>query len=196
MCLKPMEKLWFCTISVYEFCVISFDPSYLGLVLSLRDVEFSSRPRCPEVALNYFALTDSVSRGRCGIFASMRFVSSFLLLKSGRSVGLRVFVWIVLMRRLRCPEVGVGILNLTSGHLRRDFELHVCLYFPWKTNNLHRFPSDFAFSDFVFQCTQHTQDARDIQGGQGIQDIQDTQHARDTRRLRDARSTHRIRDAI
>ena len=90
----------------------------------------------------------------------------------------------------------MGIPTLTSGHLRRDLELHVCLYFPWKTNNLHRFPSDLAFSDFVFQCTQHTQDARDIQGGQGIQDIQGTQHARDTRRLRDARGTHRIRDAI
>ena len=121
----------------------------------------------------------------------------FLLVVEFWSVlGLRVFVWIVLLRRLRCPEVGVGIPNLTSGHLRRDLELHVCLYFPWKTNNLHRFPSDLAFSDFVFQCTQHTQDARDIQGGQGIQDIQDTQHARDTRRLRDARGTHRIRDAI
>ena len=111
-------------------------------------------------------------------------------------MGLRAFVWIVLLRRLRCPEVGVGIPNLTSGHLRRDLGLHVCLYFHWKTNNLHRFPSDFAFSDFVFQCTQHTQDARDIQGGQGIQeDIQDTQHARATQRLRDARGAHRIRDA-
>ena len=111
-------------------------------------------------------------------------------------MGLRAFVWIVSLRGLRCPEVGVGIPTLTSGHLRRYLELHVSLYFPWKTNNLHRFPSDFAFSDSVLQCSQHTQDARDIQGGQGIQDIQGTQHARDTRRLRDARGTHRIRDAI
>ena len=170
--------------------------SYSGLVLSPSAVEFSSEPCCPEVPWNFFALKFSVSRGRCGIIASMRFVSSFLLLKSGRSMGLRAFVWIVSLRGLRCPEVGVGIPNLTSGHLRRDLELHVCLYFPWGTNNWHRFPPDVAFSDFVFQCTQHTQDARDIQGGQGIQDIQDTQHARDTRRLRDARGTHRIRDAI
>ena len=106
--------------------------SYSGLVLSRRAVEFSLEPCCPEVPWSSFALKFSVSRGRCGIIASMRFVSSFLLLKSGRSMGLRVFVWIVLLRRLRCPEVGVGIPTLTSGHLRRDLELHVCLYFPWE----------------------------------------------------------------
>ena len=67
---------------VYGFCVIVFDPSCPGLVLSLRDVEFLSGSRRLEVPLNSFALKFSVSRGRCGIIASMRFVSSFLLLKS------------------------------------------------------------------------------------------------------------------
>ena len=95
---------------------------------------------------------------------------------------------------LGVPERSIS--KPTSGHLRCDPDLLVCLYFPWGTNNLHRFPSEFAFSDFVFECTQHTQDARDIQCGQGIRHIQDTQHARDTRRIRDARGTHRIRDAI
>ena len=85
--------------------MIVFDPSYLGLVLSLRDVEFSSGPRCPEVALNYFALTFSVSRGRFRIFARVRFVSSFLTLNSDRDLGLRMFVRIVSLERLRCPEV-------------------------------------------------------------------------------------------
>ena len=89
-------------------------------MLSLCDVEFSSGSRCPEVPLNSFALKFSVSRGRFRIFASVRFVSSFLLLNSDRALGLRVFVWIVLLRRLRCPEVGVGILNFTSGHRERD----------------------------------------------------------------------------
>ena len=95
---------------------------------------------------------------------------------------------------LGAPERGSS--KPTSGHLRRDLELLVCFYSPWGTNNLHRFSSDFAFSDFVFRCTQHNQDARDVHGSQGVQDIQDTQHARDTRRLQDARGTHRIRDAI
>ena len=34
---------------VYDFCVLVFGPSYPGLVLSVRDVEFSSGRRCPEV---------------------------------------------------------------------------------------------------------------------------------------------------
>jgi len=34
---------------VYDFCVLVFDPSYPGLVLSVRDVEFSSGCRCPEI---------------------------------------------------------------------------------------------------------------------------------------------------
>ena len=51
--------------------MILFDPSYLGLVRSLRAVAFSARPRCPEVALNDFALTVSVSRGRFGVFTLM-----------------------------------------------------------------------------------------------------------------------------
>ena len=104
-------------LCVCEFGVILFVYSYSGLVLLPRAIEFSSEPCCPEVPWSSFALKFSVSRGRCGIFASMRFVSSFLLLKSGRSMGLRAFVWIVSLRSLRCPEVGVGIPNLTSGRV-------------------------------------------------------------------------------
>ena len=125
MYLKPIENQWFCMTSVYDFCVLVFDPSGPGLVLSLRDVEFSSGSRCPEVPLNCFALKFSVSRGRFRSFASVRFVSSFLLLNADRALGLRVFVWIVLLRRLRCPDVGVGIPNLTSGH--RDAYLYACI---------------------------------------------------------------------
>ena len=92
---------------MYDFCVLVFDPSCPGLVLSLRDVEFSSGSRCPEVPLKSLALKLSLSRGRFRIFASVRFVSFFLLLNSDRALGLRVFVWIVLLQRLRCPEVGL-----------------------------------------------------------------------------------------
>ena len=42
--------------------MLVFDPSCPGLVLSLRDVEFLSGCRCPEVPLNSFALKFSVSR--------------------------------------------------------------------------------------------------------------------------------------
>ena len=34
---------------MYDFCVLVFGPSYPGLVLSVRDVEFSSGCRCPEI---------------------------------------------------------------------------------------------------------------------------------------------------
>ena len=70
MCLKPIENQWFCTISVYEFCVIVFDPSYLGLVLSLRDVALRTGTWCPEVALGSFGVAFQVSRGRFRIFVS------------------------------------------------------------------------------------------------------------------------------
>ena len=114
---------------MYEFGVIFLAHSYSGLVLSRRAVEFSLEPCCPEVPWSSVALTFSVSRGRCGIIASMRFVSSFLLLKSGRFVGFRVFVWIVSLRGLRCPEVGVGIPNLTSGHRERDLRARAGTFF-------------------------------------------------------------------
>ena len=55
---------------MYEFCVIVFDPSYLGLVLSLRDVELRTSTWCPEVALEIFGVTFQVSRGRFRIFIS------------------------------------------------------------------------------------------------------------------------------
>ena len=61
-----------------------FDPSYPCLVLSLRDVEFSSGSRCPEVPLNSFALKFSVSRGRFRIFSRVRFLFSLLTLNSDR----------------------------------------------------------------------------------------------------------------
>ena len=57
--------------SVWILCPIDVAPSYLGLVLSLRDVESRPRSWCPEVASNYFALTFSVSRGPFRIFALM-----------------------------------------------------------------------------------------------------------------------------
>ena len=62
---KPMILHDFCVTFV---CVVVFAPSYLGLVLSLRDVELRPGSWCPEVASNYFALTFSVSRGRFRIF--------------------------------------------------------------------------------------------------------------------------------
>ena len=81
MCLKPIENQWFCTISVYEFCVFVFDPSYPGLVLSLRDVALRTGTWCPEVALGIFGVTFRVSRGPfrifiswCPEFALLRFV--------------------------------------------------------------------------------------------------------------------------
>ena len=64
MCLKPIENQWFCTISVYGICVIVFDPSYLGLVLSLRDVALRTRTWCLEIAFDIFGVTFQVSRGR------------------------------------------------------------------------------------------------------------------------------------
>ena len=55
--LKTNRKATILTISLKEFCVIVFDSSSVGLALSLREVEISSGRRCPEVALNEFALT-------------------------------------------------------------------------------------------------------------------------------------------
>ena len=82
---------------MYEFCVIVFGPSYLGLVLSLRDVESRPGPWCPEVASDYFALTFSVSRSPFRIFALMR-----------PAAGLNFWV-------LRCPAVGPS--NVVDGHI-------------------------------------------------------------------------------
>ena len=104
--------------------MIVFDSSSLGLALSLREVEFSSRPRCPEVALDDFALTRSVSRGRIGILASARFVSSFLTLKSDGALGLRALARIVLLSRLRCPEVGLRFPSRRSSDGRSRSDLY------------------------------------------------------------------------
>ena len=92
MCLKPIENQWFCIISVYGICVIVFDPSYLGLVLSLRDVALRTRAWCPEVTLESFGVTFQVSRGRfrifvswCPEFALLRFV----VLSCERALGVQ-----------------------------------------------------------------------------------------------------------
>ena len=50
--------------------MIVFDLSYLGLVLSLRDVELRTRTWCPEVALESFGVTFQVSRGPFRLFVS------------------------------------------------------------------------------------------------------------------------------
>ena len=83
--------------SVWILCPIDVAPSYLGLVLSLRDVESRRRSWCPEVASDYFALTFSVSRGRFRIFALMR-----------PAAGLNFWV-------LRCPAVWPS--NVVDEHL-------------------------------------------------------------------------------
>ena len=53
---------------MYELCVVVFNSSYLGLVLSLRDVALRTRTWCLEVALEIFGVTFQVSRGRFRIF--------------------------------------------------------------------------------------------------------------------------------
>ena len=72
MCVKPMENQRFCMPSAWVLCPIVFAFSYLGLVLSLRDVESRRRSWCPEIASDYFALTFSVSRTPFRIFALMQ----------------------------------------------------------------------------------------------------------------------------
>ena len=72
--------------------MIVFDPSYLGVVLSLRDVELRTRTWCPAVALGSFSVTFQVSRGPfrifiswCPGFALLRFV----VLSCERAFGVR-----------------------------------------------------------------------------------------------------------
>ena len=72
--------------------MIVFDPSYLGLVLSLRDVELRTRTWCEEVALGIFGVTCQVSRGPfrisiswCPEVALLRFV----VLSCERGLGVR-----------------------------------------------------------------------------------------------------------
>ena len=75
---------------MYEFCVIVFVPSYLGLVLSLRDVALRTGTWCPEVALGSFGVTYQVSRGRFRIFrfGVRRFaLLRFVVLSCERSLG-------------------------------------------------------------------------------------------------------------
>ena len=140
--------------SAWILCPIVFAFSYLGLVLSLRDVESRRRSWCPEVASDYFALTFSVSRGPFRIFVLMR-----------PAAGLNFWV-------LRCPAVWhsnvvdehlggapeLGDSKPTSGHRIRDPELLVCFHIPRGTNDFHGFSSHFAFGRFVFRCAQHTQE--------------------------------------
>jgi len=54
---------------------------------------------------------------------SARFASSFLTLESDGALGLRVLARIVLLSRLRCPEVGLGFPSRRSsdGLSRSDF---------------------------------------------------------------------------
>ena len=63
-----------------------------------------------------------MSRGRIGILTSARFASSFLTLESDGALGLRVLARIVLLSRLRCPEVGLGFPSRRSsdGRSRSD----------------------------------------------------------------------------
>ena len=141
--------------SAWILCPIVFAFSYLGLVLSLRDVESRRRSWCPEVASDYFALTCSVSRGPFRIFGLTR-----------PAAGLNFWV-------LRCPAAvwpsnvvdehlggapELGISKRTSGHRMRDRELLVCFYIHRGTNDFHGFSSHFAFGRFVFRCAQHTQE--------------------------------------
>ena len=88
----------FCMPSAWILCPIVFAFSYLGLVLSLRDVESRRRSWCPEVASDYFALTFSVSRGPFRIFGLMR-----------PAAGLNFWV-------LRCPAA-VWPSNVVDEHL-------------------------------------------------------------------------------
>ena len=125
MCSKPMENQWFCMTSAWILCPIVFAPSYLGLVLSLRDVELRPRSWCPEVASNYFALTFSVSRCRFGIFTLMRPAAGlffFLEVSGGRACECRWRTsWVhpnvaVLNRRLDNRNVPAKKIEATSGH--------------------------------------------------------------------------------
>ena len=163
MCLKPMENHWFCMISVWILCPIDFTPSYLGLVLSLRDVESRRRSWCPEIASDYFALTFSVSRGPFGIFALTRPAAglNFSVLRCPAAV------WPsnVVDEHLGGAPPGLGVSERTSGHRRRDRELLVCLYIPRGTNDFHGFSSRFAFGRFVFSDALNTPKRRSRRPG-------------------------------
>ena len=141
--------------SAWILCPIVFAPSYLGLVLSLRDVESRRRSWRPEIASDYFALTFSVSRGPFRIFGLMRPAAglNFWLLRCPAAV------WPsnVVDEHLGGAPPELSISKRTSEHRRRDRELFVCFYIPRGTNDFHGFSSHFAFGRFVFRCAQHTQ---------------------------------------
>ena len=141
--------------SAWILCPIVFAPSYLGLVLSLRDVESRRRSWCPEIASDYFALTFSVSRGPFRIFGLMRPAAglNFWVLMCPAAV------WpsnVVDEHLGGAPPPELGISKRTSGHRRRDRELLVCFYIHRGTNDFHGFSSHFAFGRFVFSDALNT----------------------------------------
>ena len=145
-------------------CPIVFAPSYLGLVLSLRDVESRPRPWCPELASDYFALTFSVSRGPFRIFGLMRPAAglNFWVLRCPAAV------WpsnVVDEHLGGAPPPELGVSKRTSGHRRRDRELLVCFYIPRGTNDFHGFSSHFAFGRFVFSDALNTPKRRSRRPG-------------------------------
>ena len=78
--------------SAWILCPIVFAPSYLGLVLSLRDVELRMSTWCPEVALENFGVTFQVSRGRFRIFITWCpevALLRFLVLSCERGLGVQ-----------------------------------------------------------------------------------------------------------
>ncbi len=145
--------------SAWILCPIVFAPSYLGLVLSLRDVESRRRSWCPEIASDYFALTFSVSRGPFRIFVLMRPAAglNFWILRCPAAV------WpsnVVDEHLGGAPPPGLGLSKRTSGHRRRDRDLFVCFYIPRGTNDFHGFSSRFAFGRFVFSDALSTPERR------------------------------------
>ena len=182
--------------SAWILCPIVFAPSYLGLVLSLRDVESRRRSWCPEIASDYFALTFSVSRGPFRIFVLMRPAAglNFWVLRCPAAV------WpsnVVDEHLGGAPPPGLGLSKRTSGHRRRDRDLFVCFYIPGEPMISMVFLRALlsAVSCFPMRSAR-PRGARDVQALQGVQeDDQDTHHhARDLRRLRGARGPQRVRD--
>ena len=101
--------------------MIVFDPSYLGLVLSLRDVALRTRTWCLEVALEIFGVTFQMSRGRFKIFISWCPEVCFTSL---RGLELRTGTW--------CPEVASDTFGVTFSVSRGRFRnLHFEVFRGW-----------------------------------------------------------------
>ena len=149
--------------SVWILNPIVFAPSYLGLVLSLRDVESRPGSWCPEVASDYFALTFSVSRGPFRIFGLMRPAAglNFSVLRCPAAV------WPsnVVDEHLGGAPPELGVSKRTSGHRIRDRELLACFYILLGTNDFHGFSSHFAFGRFVFSDALNTPKRRSRRPG-------------------------------